>query len=164
MALQKKTGYKLLHNHMVINLAEEISPRGELNRSDLILSIFKDCIEFASKYKKDLIITHAYSSTFVYQTGVTDKFFIKQLAKAYEKYGGEVCPVFLTCDPKTLLERAISRERNKHNKLTNKKKLKEVFLKDDFVTPSLFKNNYIIDTTKLSAQKAAGKIIEHFKL
>jgi broad-specificity NMP kinase len=164
MALQKKTGYKLLHNHMVINLAEEILPRGEVNRSDLILSIFKDCIEFASKYKKDLIITHAYSSTFVYQTGVTDKFFIKQLAKFYEKYDGEVCPVFLTCEPKTLLERASSKDRNKHKKLTNKKALIERFTKDDFVTPSLFKNNLIIETTKLSSQKVADKIIKHFNL
>lgn len=164
VALQKKTGYKLLHNHMVINLAEEILPRGELNRSDLILKIFKDCLEFSSKYKKNIIITHAYSSTFVYQTGVTDKFFIKQLSKAYEKYGGEVCPVFLTCEPNILLERASSKDRNKHNKLTSKKILKEVFKKDDFVTPSLFKNNLIIDTTNLSAQKVSDKIIEHFKI
>ncbi len=164
MALQKKTGYKLLHNHMVINLAEEILPRGEFNRSDLILKIFKDCLESASKYKKNIIITHAYSSTFAYKTGVTDKFFIKQLAKAYEKYDGEVCPVFLSCDLKVVLERSVSPDRKKHNKMTNKKELKAILDKDDFVTPGPFKNNFVIDNEKLSAQKVADQIIKHFNL
>jgi dephospho-CoA kinase len=164
--LQKLTGFPVVHNHMILNLVEELFPRGANNpyRANLIIKIFKIIIKEAAQKRRSIIMTHPYAHSFVYKNGVSDPVFVKSMIKTFQDNNGLGYPVHIVCDKKENLKRASNKERKIHKKLIDKKTLKEIFDREDHFTSPVLKNNFKIDTTNLEANKVAETIKNYFNL
>lgn len=162
--LQKSTGYKLLHNHMVIDFALNFFERGTLERVILQEKLYSDLVEYLMKTKQQVIMTYAYATDYVARSGTADTDFVKKIQKIVQKYKGDFLPVQLIADKKVIVQRVQGHSRKKFSKIKDITRMKKMLDEEDFVTPLEFKNALILDTTTLTAAKAAKNIQQHFKL
>jgi len=155
--LAKITSYKLFHNHMVVDMLlpfMKFGPNFWDAANDIRIRVF----EAAAKEKiKGMVFT------FVYAKGIDEKF-IRRIINNVKRNKGKIHFVRLYCDLKTLNKRVESAQRGKFRKLRSAKRLKKVMKKWDIVSPIPFVKSLEIDNTKLSADKTARMIKNHFKL
>lgn len=162
--LNKKLGYKFAHNHHINDFVDEIFIRGTSERNDMVERLRYNLLESAIRAKINLIVTHCYSHDFISSTGLSDPKYVQTLEKRLVKLGGKFCGIHLKASNKELLRRVGMSSRKEFNKITSKKRMRELLLICDWQTSPKLKNNLIIDNTKLSPQKVADIIIKHFKL
>jgi hypothetical protein len=167
-ALAKLTGYKLLHNHISIEVTREFFDFKHLRflkLSDKIrMAILR---EVAKSHLPGLIFT------FVWAHGLkAEERYADRIIRIFKKEGGRVYFVELVADFGTRLKRNItayrlSQKASKRNIRKSKKNMLELENKYRLSTRAgEFKRRpYIkIDNTKLSAKKVAVKIKRKFKL
>jgi deoxyadenosine/deoxycytidine kinase len=165
--LQRKLkDFALIHNHLLLNPAVELHPRGKKDPhlANLIMKIFKIFIKEAAEKKRNIIMTHPYAYSYVYSNGVIDTKFVKDMIEICQKNDGVCYPVHLICDLRENIKRATNKNRRIHKKLIDKKILEEKIKDKDLFTSPNIRNNFKIDTTKLSAEKTAAMIKKHFNL
>ena len=156
--LAKNTGYKILHNHLTIDLIETIFDSGTNNFRNLIDKYRLDLIKQAAKHKiKGLIFTMCYVAKH-------DDAYIKKILAVIRKYRGQIFFIQLICDKEKLFQRIKHPARKKFSKIKKVKTLKSVIAKNDFFQAVPFKNNFSVNNTKLSPKLAALKIKKHFDL
>lgn len=154
--LSKKTKYKLLHNHTIIDLASSILEKNE----DFWEFCWDTRIKILKKAQKQKV--KGIIMTMAFQGSQREEKNIKKIIKNIEKEGGKTFFVHLTCEEKELQKRIINPERKKFGKLTTKNKLKE-WLKN-YEEPKFFKQKkLLLDITKLSPRISTNKIIEFLK-
>ncbi len=162
--LEKQTGFKLTHNHLINDLVRSVFERGTLEANLLIEKLryqfYEDCVKMGA----DIIITHCYAHDYVSPTGLTDPLYVKNLKKNLNKLGAEIFFVHLYASDEALLNRVSLEDRKEYKKLVDKKIMKELLKKEDWVTSPNVKNNLKVDNTKLSAKKVAQMIKQHFNL
>lgn len=158
--------FSLIHNHMILNLVEELFPRNEKTpyRADLHMKISNIIIQEAVEKNKNIIMTHPYSHSFTYKNGITDTDFVKNLVETFSKKGGLCYPVHLICGIDENIKRAASKGRRMNKKLIDKTILREIFNREDCITSPDIENNFKIDVTKIKAPKVAQIIKGNFKL
>ncbi|MFH1608500.1 MAG: AAA family ATPase [Patescibacteria group bacterium] len=165
--LAKLTKYKILHNHMIIDLIGDLFGQerpGTFEKAEAREWVHFELTKRLMGTKNGFIFTHAYSNSYISKSGMTDFSFIKKIEKIVIKSGGIFCPVYLFCSEKEMLKRLKNESRKSHGKLRSLKIMKELMKREDFKTPAPFKNNFIIDNTKISAKNVANKIVKHFNL
>jgi len=162
--LAKRTGYKVFHNHLIIDLAKELFGKEDPRRPFFREGIYFDAVNRLTKLGVSLIITHAFSTNFISKTGLTDPVWVRKTEKIVLKNGAKFYGVQLLCDESVLLKRLKDKSRYKYHKLRNAKMMKELLKVYDHATPAPIKNDFAIDNTNLSPQKVADMIIKHFKL
>lgn len=155
--LARRTGFKVFHNHLSIDCIEPVFDFGTPSFTKLIEMIRVETIAEAARENVDLIYT------FCYAKGLDDPH-IWRILNAVESNGGEVCFVFLTCKKNEVEKRVVNESRRKFRKANNLQILKEIFDKYDFSSPIPDCPSLSIDTTDVSPETAARKIIEHFNL
>jgi hypothetical protein len=98
-------------------------------------------------------------TTLIYKKGDNESYFSEMSETAY-KYGISVLYCHLTCSMESLVLRVQSEERKKFDKITSwadaEEKMKSCNMQENLP----FANNFSLDTTYLSAQESARKIIE----
>lgn len=155
--LQEKLGYRLLHNHSIVNPIAEIFPfENPANR--LLTREFRlRILEEAAKCDINIIATFGIAGNDPF-THVADVINTVEIQK------GEICLVHLTADQETILNRIEDASRKEHRKNLSKEKLKEI-LKDnpDIYNKYPLKEHLSINTTKISPEEAAEKIITYYK-
>ena len=156
--LEQKTGYKLLHNHLIVNPIAEIFPfENPANR--LLTREFRlRIIEEAIKSDINLINTFgiAGNDPFTHITDVIGRF-------RSEK--GKICLVHLTADKETILNRVEDQSGKEYGKNLSKEKLNELLKdNDDIFNKYSGEENLSIDTTEISPEEAVGKIIAYYNL
>ena len=154
--LQKLTGYKLLHNHLTVDLLRSIFEFGEGPFFELSVRFRTDVLKAAAKHGVDGVIF-----TFCYVNKKDDPYMKKYLS--LKKHGVRVCAVHLLCDKKELMNRVTERSRRQYKKIHTKTTLQQS-LKRDYYTTYDYPNTLVIDNTDVSARKAAMMIKKHFKL
>ena len=96
-ALHEITDFKLLHDHLIVDICREIFNDNSLGRLDLNLAIRDLIVEIASKHGVKGII-----STFTYYAGrdttSVDHAYYRSLFLRMKSIGGEACFVRLNCD------------------------------------------------------------------
>lgn len=153
-ALSKITGYKIFHNHLLIDLLEKVLPWGSSDFKNYMDKYFFELLEVAMKHNVEgLIVTMVYYKDF-------DKPYLKTLVKTVEKQGGEVCFVQLKCSTKELLRRVTNASRKKFKKISTVQILKQSLKKHDIVSSVDYANNLVIDSEKNTPVSAARKIKE----
>jgi len=164
--LSRKLGYKLIHNHLVNDLVEEV-----FERKTYWNHAMKDYLRLyvqatAVKGKINFVATHAYSHNFISLAGLSDPRFVQILERRLTKLGARFCPVHLKADKHALLKRVTGTSRKRYKKLLDKKILRKLMFEEykDYDTSPKLKNNFIINNTDLSPQKVANMIIKHYKL
>ena len=152
------TGFKLIHNHLTVDLVTALFPG--FPRSEawfrLIRRIRRDVYEEAAREGVDLILTMA--------PRASDREALAGVRTTIEPVtssGGTVLFVQLACDRAVLLERVQSDSRRARNKLTDPQVLVDHY---ELGATLPFEPHVRIDTTHTPPAEAAAYIAEHFVL
>lgn len=156
--LSKITGYKILHNHLVIDMVESVLGRDTKKFWELIDSYRLNLVDAAGHEKVDGIIL-----TSVNIKGKDDEF-IKNLIRISDKHSGKSHFVRLRCDLVHIKNRLKEPSRKEHGKLTDETIFDEFTSKHDVFSNIGFVESLEIDNTKISPQETARKIKEHYNL
>lgn len=154
----KLTGFKILHNHLTLDLYESIFDYGTDHFRRLVEDTRIHVIEEAAKYQVTGVIF-----TSVYEKG-QDEPFIGRCIESVEKYGGEVKFVQLFCQPDELKRRVVSESRKAFRKMSSVETLQQTLEQYDLFSPIPYQTSLCIDNTSLSASDVAQRIITHYHL
>lgn len=157
-ALAARTGYKLLHNHLTIDLVTALFPFGSAPFGRLVAHFRLELLAEAARERLPGVIT-----TLVYAHG-DDDHFVDQTIAAVEAHGGRVCPVLLTCSDDELLRRVGGESRAQHGKLRDPVQARALLSRYRLSTPIPQRESLIIDTTDIAATASARLIARHFGL
>jgi AAA domain len=154
--IANRTGFKLFHNHLVVDLVESIFEFGSQPFTELREKIWLTVFSQAVAANLDgLIFTFAFDRT------VQDNF-IENTRRVVESAGGEVLFVELRCSTEELERRIEHPSRQGFGKLGSVGRFRELQEAGAFVDPGIPRERLVVDTTELSAFDAASVIV--FKL
>lgn len=161
--LAKITGFKLLHNHMIGDLAISLFDRGSPPANKLNQEIRTLTYRSAAENKLDGVIT-----TFVYHHDQSrrEKRCISEYKRAIQKHGGEIFLVRLSCAMQALRQRVINPSRLKAAKISSVEKLEEE-LENQNLTDEITVNgvkSLHIDNTNVTPENVARMIKSYFCL
>lgn len=160
-ALAKKTGYKLIDNHKVIDYLQELFPREEKKydkvRSELGRKMRLDIVEAAARAEVDLITTFAPISP-----GMHD--FVRDVIAAVERGGGAACLVQLLPSQGVMEERTLSdaRRGKKVDTIARWHELMDGNTGAFETFPG--KTHLTIDNSELSPEEVAAQVIAYYGL
>jgi shikimate kinase len=151
--LAQRTGFRLFHNHLVVDAVMAVFEFGSASfmklREQIWLSVFQE----AAQQKVSVIFTFAPERT-------VQTTFIQATLDAVEAFGGSVVFIELTC-PIAELERRIENpsraEFQKLRSLATFRKIRHAGLP---LYPKLPNSGLTIDTSQVSPQAAAHRIYE----
>ena len=155
--LAARTGFKLLHNHLTIDLVAAVFPFGSDLYKRLINHIRRDLIAECAREGVDLIFTFVYSAH-------EDDDLVADLIEPARGSGGTVLFVRLTCATTELLVRVQNQSRRVYRKLSDPDDLSAVLRRYNFGEPVPFGETLEIDTTNLPPAEAAARISDHYSL
>ena len=156
--LQKVTGYKLFHNHLVLNIMRDVFGSEHPIRKRLGRQLRLMIFEEAAEANINLIATFGAAGPDYFT-------FFDQIIECVESHDSTVCLVQLTAPKETLLERVDKQSRKDHNKIVLKEKLQELFDKEGHLFDKYPTREHLgIDTTNIAPHEAAGRIKDYYKL
>lgn len=146
--ISKKTGYHLVHNHLLIDFLKNIIPESiYTDRKIYRYKLYFDLLEIFSKNKISLVMTLAYAQDYFTEDGLSFPDLIQKIENIAHSNNGELVVIHLTAGLKTLLSRVTSMSRRNFGKIKNKNLLKKVYESNDFqTTPDNIKNVFKIET------------------
>lgn len=152
------TGYKLFHNHLVVDLVYAIfdfktKPFVEL-REKIWMLVFQRAKE---ERVKGLIFTFAPEES-------VPSHFIPDVIKLIEDDQNTMYFVELTCDPEELKKRIVNPSRSKYAKGMSPDHIEKYYQRDHLLPAIVHERKLIIDNTKVSPRETALRIAEHYSL
>lgn len=154
-ALSQKTGYKLFHNHLTVDLAKGVFDYGTEPFWSLIHKIRLDVFEKTAKENISGMIF-----TYVYEKDSDDKF-IKQVIEKIESNGGEIIFIQIYCDKQILLKRVNEESRKEFQKVKTEEGLLGMLNSGDLLSSISFIKNNKIDNTNLTVEQTITKALEY---
>jgi hypothetical protein len=164
--LAKRTGLKLFHNHMSIDLALNFFGFGELPFNRLVSEFRKRIFEeVAASDLPGLIFTFVWSLQLE-----SDRKYVDDACAIFREKGGDIYFVELATDLPERLRRnetefRLARKPSKRNLETSRQHLLDIEKEHKMNSAGdfFYQDNYVkIDNTNLSAAEAAQKIIDVF--
>lgn len=155
--IANRTGFKVFHNHLSIDAILPVFEFGSAPFGRLVELIRVETVTEAARQNVNLIYT------FCYAKGL-DEMHVEKVEKAARDNGGEVHFALLICSDDELRRRVVLEDRQKFHK-ANTIEMIETFLETyDLSSPIPYADTLVIDNTSVSADEAAGRIVEHFRL
>ncbi|MBU0661005.1 ATP-binding protein [Patescibacteria group bacterium] len=153
--LSRKTGFRLFHNHISVDVARSVFDFGTTGFKNLIWDVRHLVFETAAKSQIDgLIFTWAYSHPDFLP-------YLKNIQAIMEKYDGEIHYVFLSCPIDVLEKRVIQDDRAPVGKIATVEKLRsQMKAKNHVVIPGT--NTFVIESGNISPEAAVEQIIRHY--
>jgi len=152
------TGYKLFHNHLVVDLLLSVfefgNPEFVALREELWLSVFEQA---ALSKLPGLIFTFAPEAT-------VRPSFMEELVRRVAAVGGEVDFVELTCPLDELKRRMGGPSRHHHKKLTSVALFEQLLAEGSFDASNMPKPKLSIDTSEVTPARAALQIARTLEL
>lgn len=155
--LADKTGFKLFHNHLSVDLVTSIFPYGSEPFWPLVRNIRTEMIEAAVRENVDVIFT------FVFAVG-EDEDLINSYINIVEQAGHEVCLVQLKTTTDELSRRVGGDSRKVYKKISSPEGLKKYMEQYSLLTPIPDRDSLIIDNTHLSPSVVADQIMHYYHL
>lgn len=155
--LAEKTGYKLFHNHLTLDLLKSVFDFGAPGFFELSQKIRLQVFEEASHQHISGIVF-----TYVYEKGKDDSF-IREVREKVTAAGGELKFVQIYCEQEELLKRVKEESRKEFHKINSEEVLREHLNKEDTTSPISFVGSTKVDTTHLSAEESLEKVMEAIK-
>jgi len=156
--LAKLTGFGVFHNHLTVDLVGAVFEFGSRPFVELREKIWLEVFSQAAAADLSGLIF-----TFALDRSVSGDF-IKKTIEVIESAGGEVLFVELRCSKEELEKRLEDASRRKFGKLNSVAWFRELKEAGAFADPGIPKGRLVLDTTKLSASDAAGRIVKEFGL
>jgi hypothetical protein len=152
------TGFRLLHNHLTVNLVSTLFPYGTADFTRLLRQFRLMMMEEAARANIDLVVTNV-------NTGSADqRAFIQSLTEVVAAGGGTTAFVQLACQRDVWLTRIASESRLVESKPTDPDLILCLFENKDPFARLPFEPLLTLDTTHLSPADAAAQIVEHYAL
>lgn len=151
--LAAKTGFKLFHNHLVVDLLLSVfefgSPEFVRLREEIWLSVMK---EARNAEISGLIFTFAPERT-------VRPSFASEVEKLISEANGTLDFVELVCPPQELRRRMTDESRREFGKLTSVELFEQLLADGVFDTPQMPKAALMIDTSIYPAAESANQIV-----
>lgn len=155
--LSVQLNYPLLHNHLTVNLAQNIFAFQTPEYTELRDLLRKTVIDFANKKSlSGLIFTQAVSSE-------REVKFLEELAEMSCSEQGVVLFVRLHADQGTLLQRVNSSGRAEMKKLVDPVILRERLKAVEYTTTTSLYPRIDLDTSTLGVNKCVARIVEEIE-
>jgi hypothetical protein len=156
--LARRTGYKLFHNHLTVDLVASVFEFGsrpfvEL-REMVWLTMFSRAAE---EHLAGLIFTFAYDRT-------VRSSFIEDTQRAVESVGGRVSFVELRCSAEEIERRIVQPSRREFGKLNSVSQFHELKDAGAFEGPWIPAGGLVVETDGISAAEAAAEIFSRLGL
>jgi tRNA uridine 5-carbamoylmethylation protein Kti12 len=152
------TGYRLLHNHLTVNLVSTLFPYGTDDYTRLVRKLRLVMIEEAVRADIHHIVTNV-------NTGSADQHaFIRSLTEVVAAGGGSTLFVQLTCAYDAWLTRIASEARQTEGKPTDPDLVLRLFAQKDPFARLPFEPTLTLDTTHLVPAQTAAQIVDFFEL
>jgi AAA domain len=152
--LSALTGYKLFHNHLVVDLLLSVFPFGSPQfveqRESIWLSVFDQACRAGLP---GLIFTFAAENT-------VRQAFVTKMQETIRVNGGTIQFVELICDDEELRRRMDTPSRRQYTKLTSWTKYEELKATGAFSAPKLPEPALTVDTGKFDPKNAALQIAQ----
>jgi hypothetical protein len=156
--LVARTGFRLLHNHLTVNLVSTLFPYGTADFTRLLRQFRLVMMEEAAHANIDLVVTNV-------NTGSADqRAFIRSLIEVVAAGGGTTAFVQLACQRDVWLTRIASESRQAESKPTDPDLIMRLFENKDPFARLPFEPLLTLDTTQLLPADAAAQIVEHYEL
>ena len=152
------TEFRLLHNHLTVNLVGTLFPYGTADFTRLVRQFRLVMMEEAVQANIDLIVTNVNTGS------AAQHAFIQSLTEMVAAGGGTTAFVQLTCQRDVWLTRIASESRLAENKPTDPEVVLRLFENKDPFSRLPFEPVQTIDTTDLLPADAASLIAEHYAL
>ncbi|MFK7979668.1 MAG: AAA family ATPase [Saprospiraceae bacterium] len=143
----EKTGYKLFHNHLTVDLLKNILKFGTKEFFEVNQRIKLAILEAAAKQGVDGIIY-----TFVYDR-TTDNPFVDKLKVVAKRQNISTKFVQIYCEKQELLKRVIAESRKQYKKVQSVEGLSRYLESGDFLSPIDNVDSIKIDSTILSVEE-----------
>ncbi len=153
-AVAEKTGYKLFHNHLSIDLLKSVFTYGTPDFFRMSEEIRLTVFEQAAKENIPGVLF-----TFVYEKHEDDHF-IKKLKQIVESNGGEVIFFQLYCEKEELLKRVREESRKQFHKMKSEESLVKALLGSNLLSSIDFVESNKIDTTHLSVEETVAQVLK----
>jgi 2-phosphoglycerate kinase len=152
------TGYKLFHNHLVVDLVYAIfdfqtKPFVEL-REKIWIMVFQRAKE---EKVKGLIFTFSPEES-------VPSHFIPDIITLIEDDQNTIYFVELTCDPEELRNRIVKPSRSKYAKGMSADQIEKYYQRDHLLPAVVHERKLTIDNTHVSPRATALRIVEHYSL
>jgi adenylate kinase len=156
--LAELTGFKLFHNHLVVDLVESVFEFGSLPfvelREKIWLEVFS---QVAAANLNGLIFTFAFDRT-------VRSSFVEKTREVIESSGSQIFFVELQCSTEELERRIEHPSRQRFGKLSSVGRFHELKEAGAFVDPGIPTERLVVETTELSAPSAARLIVSRLGL
>lgn len=156
--LEKQTGYKLLDDHIAIDLSRQILPEFDERLFELARKVRLDVFKAAAKYNKNLIFTYVYTGQEL------ENDFINATIKLIRDQGGNAYFVQFVAPLGVILSRISQESRKQFRQLVDKQVLKMQMQQYDIDVSIPVDGILKIDTSVLQPTESARKIIDSFNL
>lgn len=152
-AVAERTGYKLFHNHLTVDLLKSVFEFGTPEFFRLSQSIRLDIFEQAAKLNIPGIVF-----TVVYEKP-TDDAFVRQLIERIEAQGGEIIFIQIYCEKDVLLQRVTQESRKQFRKLKTQEGLLNTLANGDQLSTIDFVDSSKIDSTHLTVEETVAQAL-----
>lgn len=156
LALAGLTGYKVLYNHLLSDLAQAVFAEGTPPFAELVRKLRFQILELALQEDVSLIATFVYAAP-------KDDAQVQEIKAFVEARGGQCVFVQLRCKPETLLERIEDESRRQFKKLKNVQVLERLLQEYELFMPVPFADSLQIDTDELNPAQAAQAIVAYLE-
>jgi cytidylate kinase len=158
-ALSQRTSFKVFHNHLTIDCTQPVFEFGTPGFWDI--NVLLRCEVIAEAARRDIDVIH----TFCYATGTDDEYF-RRLVAAAKDNGADVHIVLLNSRDDVRRERIASESRIRLRKLTDPDSIDRQRQQDLLFSPhpDWAAETLVLDTSDISPDEAASRIIDHYKL
>ena len=150
----QRTGYKLFHNHLTVDLLKNILEFGTPEFFELNQKMKLDILETAAKARVSGVIY-----TFVYDRK-TDNPFIDQLKEIADRQNVSIKFVQIYCEKEELLKRVTDESRKKYKKIHSEEGLSKYLESGDFISPVDNVDSIRIDSTNLSVDETVAEVLK----
>jgi hypothetical protein len=155
--LSQMTGFRLFHNHLVVDALTAVFDFGSEPfvrlREEIWISVFRE----AARQGTSLIFTFSPERT-------VSESFVRDAAGAVEKEGGRMRFVALTCPLAELEKRVENESRGTFGKLRSLELFRELASTGAFQYPGHLQPELTIDTSEIEPAEAAFRICRFFDL
>jgi hypothetical protein len=153
-----RTGFKLLHNHLTVNLVRSVFAFNSEPYVRLLRQFRREIPAEAARSEVDLVVTGVYTGTEEQLAA------IKQMIAPVYAGGGNVFFVQLTCDHAIWLTRVAEESRCFQDKLIDPVRALDEFEGRDPFAPMPLEPTLRLDITHTAPQLAAARIADYYGL
>ena len=156
-AVAERTGYKLFHNHLTVDLLKSIFTFGTPEFFRLGQKICLDIFEQAAKENIPGVVF-----TFVYEKN-TDDDFVRRLLERVEPHGGEIIFIQIYCEQEELLKRVKEDSRKQFQKVKSEEGLLKTLAGGNQISSIDFVDSTKIDSTHLTVEETVASVLDVLK-